>query len=647
MKKVSLVVRDKARKEALTQLRKIGIVHLERKNAVSDDLSKAQERKVKVENAMGLILPYKVSKKKPEVSQWQDERDRRVNSMGRQGRRATDILGVEDLEPYSLDAVNAPVRPQLMDLLADIGKDRKALQDRLGFLAREYSRIEAWGEFDPALIKELSEQGICIFLYEMTPQAVAVISEDIRYIKLKENKNSVYLVVLDKEIPGIPPVVLPEKSLLTLRKEQEEIKTALQEIEKRLGAFADRQPVLAKELETVQEQIEFETALASMEQVDDIPVEYAFSYLSGFVPLDDVGSLKRAAAENGWALVIDDPEPDDEVPTKLKNNRLTELIYPLTNFLEVVPGYNEVDISGWFLLFFCIFFGMIFGDAGYGLFLFIIALVGIAKTVKKGVPGVLKMLLLLSVSNVIWGVLTCTWFGIETVKLPAFLRDISLPLISSVKAAESVEAKALVDQNLQIFCFSLALLQLGIAHLKGIIKYIRSLRVFAEIGSLGMLAGMYNLVLFLVASNDFRKIPLYEVSLYLLAGGFALNFIFASYEGNIGRSIAASFKNIISVVLGITNVFSDIMSYIRLWAVGLAGASIAATVNSMAGPLLGNFLVFLGIILLVFGHGLNVVLNVLSVLVHGVRLNTLEFSGHLGLTWSGTAYRPFAETAKK
>jgi V/A-type H+-transporting ATPase subunit I len=156
-----------------------------------------------------------------------------------------------------------------------------------------------------------------------------------------------------------------------------------------------------------------------------------------------------------------------------------------------------------------------------------------------------------------------------------------------------------------------------------------------------MLAGMYNVVLFLVASNNYRKIPFLPPSMYLIVGGFLLTFVFANYDGSIGRSILDSLKNIISVVLGITNVFSDIMSYIRLWAVGLAGAAISSTVNQMASPLLGNFLVFLGILLLVFGHGLNVILNILSVVVHGVRLNTLEFSGHLGLSWSGTAYKPF------
>jgi V/A-type H+-transporting ATPase subunit I len=129
----------------------------------------------------------------------------------------------------------------------------------------------------------------------------------------------------------------------------------------------------------------------------------------------------------------------------------------------------------------------------------------------------------------------------------------------------------------------------------------------------------------------------------LIGVGFVLNFVFANYEGSVIKSILESCKNIISVLLGVVNVFSDIVSYIRLWAVGLAGAAIAQTVNEMAGPTLGGFLIFAGILLLVFGHGLNMILNVLSVIVHGVRLNTLEFSSHLGMSWSGFSYKPFAE----
>ena len=127
-----------------------------------------------------------------------------------------------------------------------------------------------------------------------------------------------------------------------------------------------------------------------------------------------------------------------------------------------------------------------------------------------------------------------------------------------------------------------------------------------------------------------------------------LNFIFSNYEGSVVKSILESLKNIISVFLGIVNVFSDIVSYIRLWAVALAGAAISGTVNAMAGPMFGKLtMMIFGVVLLVFGHGLNMILNLLSVIVHGVRLNTLEFSQHLGMTWSGVKYRPFSERKEK
>ena len=126
--------------------------------------------------------------------------------------------------------------------------------------------------------------------------------------------------------------------------------------------------------------------------------------------------------------------------------------------------------------------------------------------------------------------------------------------------------------------------------------------------------------------------------------GFAVNFIFGNYETSILQSVLDSVKDIVSMLLGVVNVFSDIVSYIRLWAVGLAGAAISATINDMVSPLLGHFVfIIFAVVVLVFGHGLNMILNVLSVIVHGIRLNTLEFSNHIGLSWSGHKYEPFEE----
>jgi V/A-type H+-transporting ATPase subunit I len=628
MKKVCLMIQGKSQNEALLKLREVGVVHLEKK-VLQDNASKAVGRKIKIENAITLISDIKKSKKKVE-KQGNGHTDLH-------NHKVTDIAN-EEQHPYSLDAVRASVKPYLPDLITDIAKERKALQDRTAYLVREVTRIGSWGDFSPESVKEMESLGLPVFLYELTQDAFSALDKDVRYIKLSSNKKTVRILVLDKELPDVIPLVLPEKSLSALLSEIDKIEADIEGINTKLADFSNALLVLKKELLIAEQEIEFDNAAASMEKVDGVPVDTELLYLTGYVPKDEIESLKKAATDNSWAFSTDDPAETDEVPTKLKNNKLVNLLNPITAFLGIVPGYRETDISPWFLFFFCIFFGMIFGDAAYGIILCLIAIIGILKTMKKGVPQALQMLLLLGIFNTAWGVFTCTWFGVENDKLPQILKEISLSFFSTAKTDPDI-----VDQNLQIFCFCLGLIQLTIAHIKSIIRNIRSLRVFADIGAIAMLWGMMNVVLFLVVSNKTRSIPLLPVSIYLLAGGFFLNFIFGYYEGSIGQSVLSSCKNLISVVLGITNVFSDIMSYIRLWAVGLAGASIASTVNTMAGPLLGNFFMFAGIILLVFGHGLNLILNVLSVLVHGVRLNTLEFSSHVGLTWSGTAYRPFAK----
>jgi V/A-type H+-transporting ATPase subunit I len=635
MKKVCLMLQGKSQSDALLKLREVGVVHLERK-VLPENVSKAVARKIKIENAITLINEIKKSKKKIKKSDGGTHTD--LHEHTHHAHHVADAVN-EEKHPYSLDAVRAHVKPYLPDLLTGIAKERKSLQDRTAYLVREITRISSWGDFSPDSIREMESLGLPVFLYELTKDAFAAIDKDVRYIKLNNSKSTVRILVLDKELPDFIPLVMPEKSLSALLSEIDDIELSIEELDEKLADYAGSLPALKKELSIAEQEIEFDNAAASMKKVDGIPPDTELLYLTGYVPKDEIDSLKKAASDNNWAFSTDDPaETDDEVPTKLKNNKLVNLLNPITGFLGIVPGYRETDISPWFLLFFCIFFGMLFGDAAYGLIISFIALFGIIKTARKGVPQALQMLLLLGIFNTTWGVLTCTWFGVDVEKVPEVLRDISFSLFSTAKTDEKI-----VSQNLQIFCFSLGLLQLTIAHIKGIFRNIRSLKLFSELGSIAMLWGMYNVVLFLVVSNDARSIPLLPISIYLLGGGFVLTFIFASYNGSVGKSVLESCKNIISVVLGITNVFSDIMSYIRLWAVGLAGASIASTVNTMAGPLLGNFLIFAGIILLVFGHGLNIVLNVLSVLVHGVRLNTLEFSSHIGLTWSGTAYRPFAK----
>jgi V/A-type H+-transporting ATPase subunit I len=629
MKKVSLVVMEKNREVSLEKLREAGVLHLEKRNVRSDALTRLLDRKAKTEAALGVLRSYPLEKgaaKAPAAG----------------GEQA----GTAGREVFSSETTAGDAPPDLVSRILELGDEKKTLQEQLLVNTKERSRIEPWGNFDPRAFAEFAEKGIVLIPYELSLKAYDSLPAGL--ILLGQDKTTARVLSVGGELPGESPWVLPERSLAGIDALIADIEDKLAAIENQLRALARGQAALEAEQKTLLDSIEFETARAGMETVEDAPAEFTVSWITGFVPRDELGVLKRAAAENGWALMADDPGEDDDVPTKLKNNPLASLIRPLTDFLEVVPGYNEIDISGFFLFFFVIFFGMIFGDAGYGALIVLAAVIGLLKSAKR--PPILKLLLLLGLSNFTWGLLTCSWFGVKAALLPDVLKNISLPLISNAVADRSPLDQAIVRQNLMILCFSLALAQLSIGHILAIL-HTRSLQILAHIGNIAMLGGMYFIILSLIASNEARQIPLYPLAIYVFAGGFLLNFVFASYEGNIGRSIVESLKNIISVILGIANIFSDIMSYIRLWAVGLAGAAIADTVDTMAlqiggiaGPVAVRFMVFiLAGGLLFFGHGLNLVLNVLSVLVHGVRLNTLEFSGHVGLTWAGTAYKPFAK----
>ncbi|MEE1182758.1 MAG: ATPase, partial [Treponema sp.] len=408
--------------------------------------------------------------------------------------------------------------------------------------------------------------------------------------------------------------------------------------------------------------IEFENISSGMsKEAEDLSEDATrLAWITGYVPVDSMDKFKKVCADNSWAYVASDPKEDDLVPTKLKNNKLVSLIYPLTDFLGTVPGYHEYDISGWFLLFFTVFFGMIFGDGGYGLLLTAAGVAMAVKSLKSKKGGSLAgLVLLLGLATVAWGTVTCTWFGLSPDMLPEWLKGLSVPQLSNAYSetqwpvAWKPESGLFLTtaQNLQIFCFTLALLQLSVAHLKGIAANIKSLKWIGELGSLMQVVGMYWVVLSMVVdakvftfTEVIYGIPVGSLAIGFVAVGFILSFIFSNYAGSVGASVLESCKNIISVLLGVVNVFSDVVSYIRLWAVGLAGAAISGTVNDMAGPLLGHAVLFLGFVaLIVFGHGLNMILNLLSVIVHGVRLNTLEFSNHLGMSWSGFKYSPFSE----
>ena len=629
MKKVSLITLGDKKEETLKKLRKLGIVHIEISEGFGEKLNQYKEQIALLEKAA-----FSVGKNKNA-----EEKDADT-------KKALEIAA-------EIDALS---------------EEKSVCLAEKATLNIELQRLKNWGDIDPESINDLASSGIEVALYEMPQKEYEALDEGVKTIKLYANKATVRFLLVnsgeqDDAVLSNYRLALPKMSSAEMRQKITEITARIEEIEQKISYYARFSESIKKAIKALEKEVEFETYATGMNsEVLATGGERAVSvaYFKGYIEAEKLEKLKSAAQDNAWGLFVEEPNADDNVPTKLRNNKFVSLIYPLTDFLGTVPGYFEYDISGWFLAFILIFFGIIFGDGGYGLLITAVALIPIIKSLvsKKAVQPTFLLVGLFGLSTILWGTLTCTWFGLSPEQLPGWLKALSIPVISNVYADKiwypfwtNGMVGLTTSQNLQIFCFTLALIQLSVAHIKGVVRNRKSLKLLGDVGSVLQLLGIYYLVLSLVVNAQvfsfslvISNIPVGTGAIALIGVGFVLSFVFSNYEGSVIKSILSSLTNIVSMLLGVVNVFSDIVSYIRLWAVGLAGAAISATVNELAGPFLGNFLfMIIAIVLLVFGHGLNMILNVLSVIVHGIRLNTLEFSSHLDMSWSGHKFKPFKE----
>ncbi len=633
MKKVSLIIRENKKDETLKKLRQLGIVHIEIAEGSGERLTSLREQIALLESAI-----FTIGKKK----------------------------NVEQKDVSTAEALSVATKVQALDA------ERKQCGAERIALSSELDRLKSWGDINLSSISDLKAKGYEISFYEIPKAEYELLSESIKTVRIDATKSTVRFMLLKstkEDLDGavaslnVYRLALPQLSTNEMKQQLSELSARMDAIDETVDSYACYVESIKKAVQAIEKEIEFETYATGM--ADEIlssenkkPI--SISYFTGYIEAENLNRLKKTAQSNSWGLLVEEPKEEDNVPTKLKNNKFVSLIYPLTDFLGTVPGYFEYDISGWFLAFILIFFGIIFGDGGYGLFICAIAAIPIIKSLiaKKKTSPMFLLVGLFGLSTVLWGTLTCTWFGLSPERLPGWLKSLSIPVISNVYADKiwypfwaNGTAGLTMAQNLQIFCFSLALIQLSVAHIKGAVRSKGSVKILGDIGSILQLLGIYYLVLSLVVNAEVFSfglviggVPVGTVAIALIGIGFVLNFVFSNYEGSIMKSILSSLTNIVSVLLGVVNVFSDIVSYIRLWAVGIAGAAISATVNELVSPLLGNFMFMIfAIVLLVFGHGLNMILNILSVIVHGIRLNTLEFSSHLDMSWSGHKFKPFKE----
>ena len=362
--------------------------------------------------------------------------------------------------------------------------------------------------------------------------------------------------------------------------------------------------------------------------------------LTGWCPVDKSEELKKTFEDAGVSVGIDlfEPEEGEMPPTKLDNGAFGASAQPLLKLMGMTPSYFEPDTSFLFMLTLTIFASFIMADLGYGLLLVIPLIACYKKLVAKGVDAnVLRLLILLSSGTAVYGLITNSVFGFA-------------PFNFGFNPGSD-------DMVLwQKLCLFIGAIHLTVAHVMKIMGKPKNLAIVGEVGWVLFLWAMYGLLCNLITNEDLgvfkfsAQISMFGMSQMLYVWLFELSGImilfFTEPQKNIFKALVAGLG---AIAQNASGVFSDILSYIRLWAVGLAGGKVAGAFNdigNMAVDKLGTTGIVIFAVVFLFGHLLNIILSCISVLAHGVRLNLLEFTNHLGLEWTGREYQPFKENNK-
>lgn len=343
--------------------------------------------------------------------------------------------------------------------------------------------------------------------------------------------------------------------------------------------------------------------------------------ISGWIPAPKVGTLKSAAGSNGWGLLLRDPEDDEVPPTLIEPPKFFKSVKALFDGLGIAPGYTEADVSVPFMCYFSLFFAMLVGDGGYGA-IFLAATLWAWK--KFGTSPWVKLLTVFSTGTIIWGFLSNTWFGAG---IPWCADWPTVKWLGGVGAEQGHEY-----DNMMFLCFTIGVSHLMLARIWNGICQINSRSCLSQFGWAGIVLFMYLVTNSIV--GIFSGIPTWAFWMF----GISFLTVFIQSKG-IDKGML--FLNAMSVL-------GDIISYVRLFAVGLASVKVAENFNMMAVDLgLPIWIKWLPLVLiLLVGHGLNLAMAGLSILVHAVRLNTLEFSNHKGISWSGYQFKAFNKTEK-
>jgi V/A-type H+/Na+-transporting ATPase subunit I len=545
--------------------------------------------------------------------------------------------GAREALRYLYDSpVRRPALPQPADFevetvvkeVIDVRDHSRALTEEREQVRKWIADLEPWGDFE---FPEWANEGALRFWFYTIPnhRMDRLRTVALPWRTVARDHRFAYVVVVAADQPaGMPvaPTPLVPRSLSKLR-------ARLQQIDRELGEFDYRRIGLTLYRDALSNALDEADDRAARQRAafGTLEQDQVFA-VQGWAPGESVAALRQFADGRQLALIIEQPGPQETPPTLLHNRPALRGGEGLVTFYRT-PGYHMWDPSKAVFFAFAVFFAMIFSDAGYGLVLGLILLVTWKRLGRSnGGRDLRDLILALVVGSIIYGVLVGTYFGVRP------------PAGSWLASLHVLDPE---DQRLMMWiAIGMGVAHLTFANLVTAWRRRRTPMALSAVGWACIILGGFCLGLGKSRSGLER---LATVGLAGLGLGGLLVLVFSS-ERPINLTPKALFGRLtdgLKATTSLSKVFGDVLSYLRLFALGLASVKLAEAFNDLAGRSFASrgAWILLGLLVLIVGHGINFAMGIMSGLVHGLRLNAIEFF-NWSLPEEGEQFRIFARKAE-
>ncbi len=603
MKKYSFLVYHKEYETFLQKLRDLGVLHVQAKDSgIPED--------------EGLMQQMQQNKKLHSIKTDLEKRE------------------TEDLEATATQMSGAEVAESYETLSGEL----ESLNQQLAHIDKDYAVVAPWGQFEFAQLDKLAENGVDVKFFScQAARFKDEWSENENVFQIASEGSTLYFVQVVKEgdeVIDADPVKLPTQSLRTLSEEKAALEAKVAEINVALDQLAaSGMEALDKAINESSEQVDFSKVVLGTEtQAED-----RLMILEGWVPVEEEQALNTFIKNEKVLFEVREANLTDEVPVKLRNNQFSRLFESIGE-LYTLPNHRELDLTPFFAPFYMLFFGFCLGDAGYGLLIMLGTLFGLTKVSKKLKP-LMTLGFLLGISTTIMGVVGGTFFGIM------FGLDANGEPLHQISWLLNYQKFVLNNDNMMILALGLGYIQVIFGmFLKAVNQIIQFGWKYAVSQFGWIMIIMFTIPFYGMGTMDL--IPVATANKIALITGI-VGAIPALLYNSPGKNIFLNFGNGLWETYGMASgLLGDVLSYIRLFALGISSAILGNVFNTLAIELSPDLVVarqLVMVLILLFGHSLNFFMAALGSFVHPLRLTFVEFYKNAGFEGGGRKYNPFSK----